>query len=84
MDVICRTASSVVLVNIFYVFEVFRQVQGYLSGIVYLVHKAHSKKLYPVGYQEPPRVDKVVGGKVTTHCSAMCRVVTILVSKTHT
>ena len=65
MDVICRTASSVVLVNIFYVFEVFRQVQGYLSGIVYLVHKAHSKKLYPVGYQEPPRVDKVVGGKVS-------------------
>ena len=63
---ICRTASSVVLVNIFYVFEVFRQVQGYLSGIVYLVHKAHCKKLYPVGYQEPPRVDEMVGGKVSS------------------
>ena len=50
---ICRAASGVVLVDIFYVYEVFRKVHGYFIGIVYLVHKAHCKELYSVGYQEP-------------------------------
>ena len=45
LNVICRAASGVMVVNIFYVLEVSRQVHGYFGGIMY-------RKLYSVGYQE--------------------------------
>ena len=57
------------MVNIFNVLEVSGsvglQVDSSARPIVYLVHKAHCKKLYSVGYPEPPRVDEVVDGKVS-------------------
>ena len=65
LNVVCRAASGVMVVDIFNVFEVFRQVHGYFGGIVYLVHQTHCKKLYSVGYQEPSHAEHVVSCQVS-------------------
>ena len=62
---ICRAASGVMVVNIFYVLEVSRQVHRYFGGIMYLVHQAHCKALYSVSYQEPSHAEHVVSGQVS-------------------
>ena len=56
------TASGVVIVDLFYVFEVIGQVHGNSDVVVDLEHQAHCKLLYSVLNPEPSDLCKMSRG----------------------
>ena len=57
---VCGAASGVVIVDIFDICEVIRQVHGYHGRVSNLIDQAHCKVLYSVFYREPTQGLKMV------------------------